>query len=125
MEIAVVSMKADIEIHSGGTPAAEVVIDEGLLRALIVAQHPDLTGAPLALVDNGWDNVTWRVGEGLAARLPRRALAVPLIENEQRWLPILAPRLPLPISEPLRLGAPSALFPWPWSLVRWIEGETA
>jgi aminoglycoside phosphotransferase (APT) family kinase protein len=118
-------MNDGVQIESAATPAAEVKVDDELLRRLLREQHPDLADATIALVDEGWDNVTLRVGEALAARLPRRALAVPLIENEQRWLPVLAPRLPLAAPEPVRLGAPSPLFPWPWSLVRWIEGQTA
>lgn len=115
----------DIGPEHAATPAAEVLIDAALLRALLAQQHPDLADAALTLVDSGWDNDTYRVGETLAARLPRRAVAARLIENEQRWLPLLAPRLPLPTPEPVRLGAPSSLYPWAWSLVRWIDGDTA
>jgi aminoglycoside phosphotransferase (APT) family kinase protein len=49
----------------------------------------------------------------LVVRLPRRQAAVPLIESEQRWLPELAPRLPLAIPTPVRVGRPSERFPWP------------
>jgi aminoglycoside phosphotransferase (APT) family kinase protein len=119
------STETDIGPEHAATPAAEIDISADLVRALIAEQHPDLAGEPLSLVDCGWDNVTFRVGRGLAARLPRRQVAVGLLTNEQRWLPVLAPQLPLPVSEPIRLGTPSDLFPWPWSLVRWIEGETA
>jgi aminoglycoside phosphotransferase (APT) family kinase protein len=119
------SLQPDIGPEHAATPSAEVEIDETRLRGLLAEQHPDLAGEPIVLVDEGWDNVTYRVGAGLAARLPRRKIAVGLLENEQRWLPVLARRLPLAVPEPMRLGAPSARFPWPWSLVRWIEGETA
>src|SRR5258708_13047978 len=37
--------------------------------------------------------------EALAVRLPRRAASAALIEHEQRWLPRLSPRLPLPQGE--------------------------
>jgi aminoglycoside phosphotransferase (APT) family kinase protein len=119
------STRTDIGPEHAAAPAAEIDITAKLVRALIQGQHPDLAGEPLSLVDFGWDNVTFRVGQGLAARLPRRKIAVDLLCNEQRWLPVLAPRLPLPVPEPVRIGAPCALFPWPRSLVRWIEGETA
>jgi aminoglycoside phosphotransferase (APT) family kinase protein len=115
----------DIGPEHAAMPAAEVEITSELLRRLLVEQRPDLAGETLTLIDAGWDNVTFRVGEALAARLPRRAIAVNLLRNEQRWLPQLAPRLPLPVPEPVFLGEPSAQFPWTWSLVRWIEGRTA
>jgi aminoglycoside phosphotransferase (APT) family kinase protein len=115
----------DIGPEWTATPPAEVEIDGALLRRMLAEQHPDLAEAAIVLVDSGWDNVTFRVGEGLAARLPRRAIAVDLLRNEQRWLAELAPRLPLAVPAPVRLGGASDLFPWPWSLVPWIEGQTA
>src|SRR5205823_3092638 len=104
------------------SPAQEVDIDERLVRALLVEQHPDLADLPLAELDAGWDNALWRIGDTLLARLPRRAIAAPLAVNEQRWLPMLSPRLPLPVSVPIRVGRPSRAFAWSWSIVRWLDG---
>lgn len=106
-------------------PAAEIDVSEGLVRSLLEEQHPDLADRPLRLAANGWDNVLFRVGEDLVARLPRRQMAVPLVEHEQRWLPQLAPHLPLPVPAPVRIGRPGAGYPWPWSICRWTEGESA
>ena len=47
------------------------------------------------------------------------------VEKEQRWLPRLAPLLPLAIPVPLAKGAPGEGYPWHWSIYRWIEGENA
>jgi aminoglycoside phosphotransferase (APT) family kinase protein len=110
---------------SPGTPSAEVEIDPNLVGRLLAAQHPDLANLPLRVVEAGWDNVMLRLGEDLAVRLPRRALAATLIEHEQRWLPYLAPRLPLPVPVPLRVGQPSALYPWRWSVLPWLKGTAA
>lgn len=107
------------------TPAAEVTIDAPLVRRLLDAQHPDLADQPLEVVANGWDNVLVRLGEDLVVRLPRRAQAVPLVTHEHRWLPELAPLLPLPIPVPVRTGAPGQDFPWPWTIAPWFAGETA
>jgi aminoglycoside phosphotransferase (APT) family kinase protein len=104
-------------------PEGDISVDRELVQALLSEQHPDLAGLPLAHLDAGWDNVSWRLGPDLVVRLPRRSLAVPLIESEQRWLPELAPRLPLPVPAPVRVGRPSAAYPWPWSVVPWLEGE--
>ena len=38
-------------------PAAEVDIDEALVRRLLKEQHPQLSDLPLRLAANGWDNV--------------------------------------------------------------------
>jgi aminoglycoside phosphotransferase (APT) family kinase protein len=106
-------------------PAAEVEVDEALVQALLEAQHPDLAGRTLRRVADGWDNAIFRVGDDLLARLPRRELAVSLVENEHRWLPELAPRLPLPIPAPVRTGGPGQGYPWPWSICPWFDGASA
>lgn len=106
-------------------PAAEVVIDEDLVRRLLRAQHPDLANRRIRVVAYGWDNALARLGDDLVARFPRRALAAPLVVHEQRWLPDLAPRLPLAIPVPLRVGAPGEGYPWTWSVCPWFEGDVA
>ena len=104
------------------SPAAEIEVDEALVRGLLADQQPDLAGLDLVEVGTGWDNVLWRLGDTLAVRLPRRALAAPLLLHEQQWLPELAPHLPLPVPAPVRLGRPSAGYPWSWSVVPWLGG---
>ena len=101
-------------------------IDEDLVRALIAAVFPRWAHLPVRQVlPGGHDNRTFRLGDELAVRLPSAEGYVPSVEREQRWLPVLAAALPLPIPEPVALGRPAAGFPWPWSVNRWIEGETA
>ncbi|HKA03040.1 MAG TPA: aminoglycoside phosphotransferase family protein [Acidimicrobiales bacterium] len=106
-------------------PAAEVDVDERLVRRLLAAQHPDLAGRSLVLFANGWDNVMYRLGADLVVRLPRRQVAAVLVDHEQRWLPILAPRLPLPIPAPVRIGRPGDGYPWSWSVIPWLPGRIA
>lgn len=106
-------------------PFAEVEVPEELVRALLAAQHPELAELPLELVAEGWDNAMWRLGPELAVRLPRRELAAALVLNEQRWLSVLAPRLPVPIPAPVRVGAPGLGYPWHWSVLPWFEGRHA
>jgi aminoglycoside phosphotransferase (APT) family kinase protein len=67
----------------------------------------------------------FRVGAELVARLPRRTLGAQILVHEQRWLPLLAPRLPLPIPYPERIGHPAHGYPWPWSIVPYLPGEPA
>ena len=108
-----------------GEPSAEFEIDEVLVTALLAEQHPDLAALPLRRVGSGWDNALFRLGSELAVRLPRRSLSVPLVLNEQRWLPEIASELPLPIPVPVRRGLPGCGYPWPWSVVPWFPGTTA
>lgn len=100
-------------------------IDEALVRALLHEQYPDLAGLALRAVAGGWDNQMWRLGEELAVRLPRTPRAPSLLRTEQRWLPFLAPGLPLPVPVPVRVGEPSARFPRTWTVARWVDGEPA
>ena len=75
----------------------EVDIDEALVRRLLVAQFPQWAGLEVAPVPaDGWDNRTYRLGRHLSVRLPTGAANVPGVLKEQRWLPVLAPLLPLP-----------------------------
>jgi aminoglycoside phosphotransferase (APT) family kinase protein len=106
-------------------PGAEVTIDTGLVRALLREQHADLASLPLVEAGEGWDNTLFRLGDDLVVRLPRRQLAAGLIEHEQRWLPVLAPHLPLPVSAPVRVGRPGCGFPWAWSVAPWFDGQMA
>ncbi len=106
-------------------PAAEVVVDVELVRALIRTQHPDLSELPLEEVAAGWDNFILRLGATMAVRLPRRLASVVGLQHEQRWLSTVAQRLPIPVPTPLRIGKPCDRYPWPWSIVPWLRGETA
>jgi aminoglycoside phosphotransferase (APT) family kinase protein len=108
-----------------GTPAAEIMIDADLVRALLREQHPDLADLPLERMASGWDNEIFRLGDHLGVRLPRRAAAASLLLNEQRWLPLLSTMLPVSVPVPLRLGRPGATYPWRWSVVPWLKGAAA
>jgi aminoglycoside phosphotransferase (APT) family kinase protein len=105
-----------------GTPAAEIAVDERLVRKLLASQYPHYSNHPLSFCGEGWDNFTFRLGDDLAIRLPRRKVAVSLLLNEQRCLGLIAPSLPLPVPAPLAIGEPGSGFPWRWSIIPWIEG---
>ena len=61
----------------------------------------------------------------MAVRLPSAQAYAAQVAVEQRWLPFLAPALPLQIPEPLAMGTPSHGYPWNWSVYRWIPGEAS
>ncbi|MFM2389087.1 MAG: hypothetical protein RLZZ437_642, partial [Pseudomonadota bacterium] len=72
----------------------------------------------------GWDNRTFRLGDGLLVRLPSAERYAAQVKKEQRWLPVLAQGLPVAVPRPVGLGRAGALFAWTWSVYEWIEGET-
>lgn len=104
----------------------EVTIDAALVRRLIAAQFPHWKNLAVRPVDfGGWDNRTFHLGDEMTVRLPSAAAYSLQVEKEHRWLPRLAPLLPLSIPVPLAMGAPAEGYPWHWSVYGWIEGETA
>lgn len=103
----------------------EVRFEQDLVRALLRAQHPELADLELHDVAGGWDNQQWRLGPELAVRMPRTERAPALLRLEQKWLPVLAGRLPLPVPVPVRVGEPSDLFAHTWTVMRWVHGEPA
>jgi aminoglycoside phosphotransferase (APT) family kinase protein len=97
-----------------------------LVRRLLAAQFPEWRALPVTPVElDGWDNKTFRLGSAVSVRLPSGDGYVAQVDKEHRWLPVLAPQLPLPIPQPMAMGAPSPEFPRPWSVYRWLEGEPA
>ncbi len=104
--------------------AGEPEIDVELVRRLVAEQFPQWAHLPMRPVDvGGWDNRTFRLGDELAVRLPSAAPYAPQVDVEHRWLPVLAPQLPLPIPTPVARGV--AAYPHPWSVRRWLPGEPA
>jgi aminoglycoside phosphotransferase (APT) family kinase protein len=102
-------------------PLLDIASSAQLVARLVADQHPALAG-PVVATAEGWDNTLYRLGDALVVRVPRREVAVPLLLNEQRWLPALAAALPVAIPAPVAVGVPSERFPWPWSITPWIEG---
>jgi aminoglycoside phosphotransferase (APT) family kinase protein len=103
-----------------------VEITAELVRRLLSARFPHWAGLPLRRVPSaGTDNAMFRLGPDLVVRLPVVAGAAATVEVERRWLPLLAPVLPLAIPEPLGVGGPADGFPYPWAVYRWLDGRDA
>ena len=103
--------------------AEEIKIELSLVSDLVSSQFPFWANLPLTPVPSaGTDNALFRLGEDMVIRLPRIHWATPQVEKEHKWLPILAPALPLPIPLPLAKGKPAADYPWHWSIYRWLAG---
>lgn len=109
-----------------GEELSEAGIGLPLLRKLIRAQFPAWGDLPVSEVRSaGTDNAVYRLGDGMAVRLPRHAGAAVALAREQRWLPRLAPQLPLTVPVPLALGVPGEGLPFPWLVSSWIAGHNA
>jgi aminoglycoside phosphotransferase (APT) family kinase protein len=108
----------------GTTPPADVSMSLSLMAGLLSDQHPDLADLPLSMAASGWDNWMVRIGDGLCARMPRRAVADTLIAAEHAHLPRLAPYLPVRVPVPLRTGGPGRGYPYRWSVLEWLPGQT-
>jgi aminoglycoside phosphotransferase (APT) family kinase protein len=106
--------------------ADEVDTDSSLVRRLIAAQFPDWANLAIEpVVSSGTDNAIYRLGDEMAVRMPRRQSSTAQVDKEHRWLPTLAPHLPLAIPVPIAMGMPAESYPWRWSVYRWLEGENA
>jgi aminoglycoside phosphotransferase (APT) family kinase protein len=103
--------------------AADVDVTGELARSLIEAQFPELAGASIAPLGEGWDNAAFLVSGEYVFRFPRRTVAAPLIAREIAILPMLAPHLPHAISAPHFAGTPTALYPWPFAGYRSFRGR--
>lgn len=101
------------------------ILTEQLAATLVAEQFPQWAHLPVELLlPGGHDNRTFRLGPDLTVRLPTDDGYVAGELKEQLWLARLAPGLPLPIPAIVGAGAPSATFERPWSVRRWIAGET-
>jgi aminoglycoside phosphotransferase (APT) family kinase protein len=102
----------------------ELEVDAPLVRRLLEEQFPRWAALPLSRVEpDGTVNVIFRLGEEMAVRLPRRHGPDTAEDVEQRWLPVLAPLLPVEVPQPLARGRPGPGYPWYWSIHTWLDGE--
>ena len=114
-------MTAERQMH-----ADEVPTDAELVGRLLAAQFPHWAALPIGRVPSaGTDNALYRLGEDMVARLPRTERTSRTLAKERRWLPTLAPHLPLPVPVPLADGRPAEGYPFPWSVYRWLRGGDA
>ena len=96
------------------------------MRRLIAGQFPhwaDLRVQPVA--NGGWDNQTFHLGDTMSVRLPTAEEYARAVDKEHRWLPTIAPQVPLRIPVPLAKGEPGEGYRFSWSVYEWIDGETA
>jgi aminoglycoside phosphotransferase (APT) family kinase protein len=101
-------------------------ITPSLVARLVEAQFPEWAALAVTPVElDGWDNITFRLGQDMSVRLPSGDAYSAQVAKEHRWLPVLAPHLPVAIPEPLARGVSGCGYPWPWSVYRWLPGAYA
>ncbi len=101
-------------------------IDAALVARLIASQFPQWAHLPVTPVEpGGWDNRTFRLGDTLSVRLPSAPPYAPQVAKEDRWLPVIAPHLPLPVPRTMGTGSPGEGYPCPWSVRGWLDGAPA
>ena len=101
----------------------ELSVDADLVRRLLADQLPDV-GGPAGAAGrprNGQRDVPPR-------RRPRGAAAATAtwagdLDREREWLPVLRERFTLGVPEPVAHGRPTAEYPLPWAVYRWIPGD--
>ncbi len=114
------------EMNAGKMHKDEFVTDVSLVRRLLASQFPQWAGLPIKPVPSaGTDNALYRLGDEMVVRLPRIHWAVGQVDKDRKWLPRLAPHLPLAVPALLGAGKPAEGYPWRWAVYRWFEGENA
>jgi aminoglycoside phosphotransferase (APT) family kinase protein len=104
----------------------ELDLDDALVRRLLRAQQPQWADLDIErVVSSGTDNAMFRLGEAMVVRMPRVERAVPRLEQELAWLPVLAPQLPVAAPTALATGKPGEDYPWTWSVYSWVDGDNA
>ncbi|UNK71964.1 aminoglycoside phosphotransferase family protein [Microbacterium sp. H1-D42] len=102
-----------------------VDIDERVVAELVEEQFPRWAGMPVrAVARQGWDNRTFRLGDDLSVRLPSAESYAAGVQKESRALDFFDGRLPVSVPSVVALGAPGPRCPFPWSIRRWLAGDT-
>lgn len=96
-----------------------------LARKLIAEQFPEYANLPMVDVEKqGHDNRTYRLGEPMLIRMPTASNYALKVPKEQELLPQLAKRLSVSIPAPIKMGKPSADYPFPFSIYKWLPGKS-
>ena len=100
-------------------------ITSDLVRRLVDTQFPEYRELPIWPVEkSGHDNRTFHLGDEYLVRLPSDIAYAEHVALELKWLPYLQEHLDFEISAPIASGKPAEGYPLPWSIGRWIIGET-
>lgn len=96
-----------------------------MVQRLINEQCPQFMGLEIKEVaKSGHDNRTFHLGNEMIVRLPSDKPYARQADKENKWLPYLSKHLSLPISKPIYLGQATSYYPYPWSILEYLKGDT-
>jgi aminoglycoside phosphotransferase (APT) family kinase protein len=106
----------------------QVHIDADIIRGTIIDQFPEYRHERIEQLETiGTVNAVFRIGSGVAARFPLRKMkpveCAGMLRREAAAMAEFAEHSPFATPRPLGLGQPSALYPMPWAVQSWIEGD--
>jgi aminoglycoside phosphotransferase (APT) family kinase protein len=108
----------------------QVHVDAVIARAMIFEQFPQYRHEPVEkLAAVGTDNAIFRIGSSATARFPLRATdpikCARALRAEAAAMAELSGHCPFPTPRPIGLGRPGPLYPMPWAVQTWIDGDVA
>jgi aminoglycoside phosphotransferase (APT) family kinase protein len=108
----------------------QVHIDANIVRGMIIDQFPEYRHEPIEqLATTGTVNAVFRIGSGVSARFPLRTMepveCADMLSREAAAMTEFAKHSPFATPRPLGLGQPGMLYPMPWAVQSWIEGDVA
>lgn len=94
------------------------------LMELISSQYPQFKNLSLKeMKPQGHDHISYRLGHIYVLRLPSDSSYSTQVIKEAEVLPLIAPKLSINIPRPLLLFKANDLFPYPFSIMRFVDGE--
>ena len=118
------STEGGLGLRSAFVHDNEIVTSVDQVSRLVAQQFPQWANLPVRrLPVGGTDHTLYRIGDDLVARLPRIDWASGSADKDSRWLPFLAPHLPLDVPAPVAVGEPGEGFPFRWAVVPWLPGS--
>ncbi|MDX8434718.1 aminoglycoside phosphotransferase family protein [Mesorhizobium abyssinicae] len=108
----------------------QIHIDADIVRAMVFDQFPEHRHEKIEQLGAiGTVNAIFRIGSSVAARFPLRAMApvecANMLRNEAAAMTEFAAHSSVACPRPLGLGQPGPLYPLPWAMQSWIEGDVA
>ena len=89
-------------------------------------QFPEYSNLLISEVElQGHDNRTYRLGNDLLIRIPTAESYALKVAMEQDLLAKLAKYLSVDIPAPIKMGVSSEIFPYSFSIYKWLEGKSA
>jgi aminoglycoside phosphotransferase (APT) family kinase protein len=102
-----------------------IILTPDLARKLIAHQFPKYSILQITDVEKqGHDNRTYRLGRHMLIRIPTAEKYALSVLKERELLPQLAKYLSINIPTPIKMGKPSADYPYPFSIYKWLPGKS-